>query len=120
MFYIVQVARPLSLLVVCIEAGPRFLMNFLYFYQKKKAVLAKNDASLTKFNRFMVVWVMLNFFLKLIHALYGMCYLGTMQHAFSEHSEMQKVMYRVITRPYIFIVDFMNFFTLMYLFQCQA
>lgn len=71
------------------------------------------------FNKFIIVWALVNFVLKLIHSLTTVIF-QPINRLDPDPSFYMQFWYLFLSRTATYVIDFLNMVTLLYLFYCQS
>jgi hypothetical protein len=98
----------------------KFIENFVYLIKKKSESLAAKDRKLSRLNLFIVYWTVLNLVLKIIHSISNNVLVTLYVLLPEEPTPWQDEAFNFMIRTMVFLADFLNAVTLLYLFYCQA
>jgi len=96
-----------------------FVSNFIFLVKKKSEALAAQCLTLTPFNRAILFWTLLNLLLKVVHS-FSNNVLVSLYVMNADPSPRVEFAFNFMIRTMVFITDFLNAVTLLYLFYCQA
>ena len=117
------ITRSISKLIVDMYMFPIFLYHLMFFsYRKKLEIYKRTDGHQSRFTlkqKALITIVIVNWFLKLVHALANIFILLLRRYSLlyqNPPSETIAVLYLIFLRTYSYYVDFLNMMALLYLF----
>ena len=117
--------RSISIFIVDMYMFPLFLYHIMYFTFREKLEIYKQTNGLQKgltIRHYLIItMIIINWFLKFLHALTNVFILLMRRYSLlyeSKPNETIYVLYLFFLRTYSYFVDFLNMMALLYLFVC--
>lgn len=96
-----------------------FVTDFSFFIVQRSHAMLQNGRKLTRLHKITIMWTLLMYLLKIVHAL-ATVELHTYERIATGKSFTFELVYLILVRTYAYVVDFLTMMTLLYLFYCQG